>query len=368
MTTNQNKTIYFKGLNGIRSIAALIVVIWHIDQSSFLYSIQSKDFYLNGMASRAVDLFFVLSGFLITFLLLKEKEEFGRIDFKKFYLRRIYRIWPLYYLAVIISFVLYYFDLIEVGKSFFISALFYIFMLANVAFTTGFYIKSIEPLWSVGVEEQFYAFWPIIINKFKKLELVFLSIFLIIALIRVFFFYYFLNQQSFFVEFLYYFRINIMAIGALGAYWFYNKSNCLKFIYRKDIQILAWAVLLVSIFYKPLHIRTFIDAELNSVFYLIIILNVSTNSNSIFSLENRVFNFLGKISYGIYVYHMLLIHIVAIPIQKLNIRMNYFVLQIILILITIIISYLSYIYFEKYFLNKKMKYMKVKSTNVKKNE
>ena len=360
---NQREIIYFKGLNGIRAIAALTVIIWHIDQFSFLYDIQSKGFYRNGMASRAVDLFFVLSGFLITFLLLKEKEQYGRIDFKKFYFRRIYRIWPLYYLAVLITVIFYYFDLIEIDESFFLSTLLYVFMLANVAFTTGFSMKPIEPLWSVGAEEQFYAFWPVVINKFKKLELVFLAIFIIVVLIRIFFFYYFLNQQSYFVNFLYYFRINIMAVGALGAYWLYKKSNYLKYIYRKDFQIIAWAVLLIGILYKPLHIRTYIDSEINSIFYLIIILNVSTNSNSIFNLENKFFNFLGKISYGTYVYHMLLIHIFAILIHNLNIKLNYVSLQFILILTTIAISYFSYIYFERYFLNKKIKFMKVRSTN-----
>lgn len=355
--------IYFKGLNGIRAIAALIVVIWHIDQLSYLFDIHPKYFYRNGMASRAVDLFFVLSGFLITFLLLKEKEQYGVVDFKKFYLRRIFRIWPSYYLAVIITFLLYYFDLIEVEKSFFVSALLYIFMLANVAFSLGIHLLPIAPLWSVGVEEQFYAFWPFVVNKLKNLGLVFLSIFVIGALIRILFVYYYLNQESDIVDFLYYFRINIMAMGALGAYLLYEKSNYLKYIYRKDVQIIAWSVLFISIFYKPPHLREYIDAEMNSVFYLIIILNVASNSNSIFNLENKLFNFLGRISYGIYVYHMLLINVIAIILKKIDIKLNYLSVQLILISTTILVSYLSYNYFETYFLNKKKKYMKVKSTN-----
>jgi peptidoglycan/LPS O-acetylase OafA/YrhL len=355
--------IYFKGLNGIRALAALIVVIWHVDQLSYLFDINPKYFYLNGMASRAVDLFFVLSGFLITFLLLKEKEQYGVIDFKKFYLRRIFRIWPSYYLAVIITFLLYYFDLIEVEKTFFVSALLYIFMLANVAYSLGIHLLPIAPLWSVGVEEQFYAFWPFVVSKLKNLGLVFVSIFVIGALIRIIFVYYYLNQQSDIVDFLYYFRINIMAMGALGAYWLYEKSNYLKYIYRKDVQIIAWSVLFISIFYKPPHLRVYIDAEINSVFYLIIILNVASNSNSIFNLENKLFNFLGRISYGIYVYHMLLINVMAIIFKKIDIKLNYLSVQLILISTTILVSYLSYNYFETYFLNKKKKYMKVKSTN-----
>jgi len=86
------KPKYFKGLNGIRAIASILVVIWHIDQYAYLFSITPFGFHKNGMAGNAVDMFFVLSGFLITYLLLTEKEKTKTIDFKKFYLRRIYRI------------------------------------------------------------------------------------------------------------------------------------------------------------------------------------------------------------------------------------------------------------------------------------
>lgn len=65
--------IYFKGLNGIRAIASLIVLLWHTDQFSYLFNINSIGIHENGMANYAVNMFFVLSGFLITFLLLIEK-------------------------------------------------------------------------------------------------------------------------------------------------------------------------------------------------------------------------------------------------------------------------------------------------------
>src|SRR5579863_968679 len=100
--TEANSPLYFKGLNGVRAIAALIVLVCHIDQFSRLFNVQKIGFYEHGMASYAVDMFFVLSGYLITYLLFAEKEKTGTIRLKKFYLRRILRIWPLYYLTVII--------------------------------------------------------------------------------------------------------------------------------------------------------------------------------------------------------------------------------------------------------------------------
>lgn len=359
----EGEIIYFKGLNGIRAIASIIVVIWHVDQYSALFNIESKGFCLNGMATRAVDLFFVLSGFLITFLLLKEKEQYGKIDLKKFYLRRILRIWPIYYLVVLIAFLIYFFNILTPENSLIISAFFYLFFLANIAFSTGYDLKAITPLWSVGVEEQFYLFWPIIISKLKKYEFFFIIIFISGAVIRVFFSFFIFNKNLDFIHFLYNFKINIMSLGALGAYWIYNSSKYLNLIYRKDIQIVSWSVLLISIFYKPLHVLSVFDSELNSIFYFVIILNVSNNKNTLITLENEMFKFFGKISYGVYIYHMLLIHVLSIIVKKIDIKFNYFSLQFFILIITIFISWFSYIYFEKYFLKKKNNYMKIKSTN-----
>ena len=86
---------YFKGLDTLRAIAALVVVIAHIELHKYLNNIPNvvnHPFIKIPDGHIAVILFFVLSGFLITFLLIKEKEKKGRISLKNFYLRRIFRI------------------------------------------------------------------------------------------------------------------------------------------------------------------------------------------------------------------------------------------------------------------------------------
>lgn len=100
----KDRISYFPGLNGLRAIAALVVIVWHAD--IFIVSFSLADFGLkqSGLAGYAVNLFFVLSGFLITYLLMVEKEKTGTIDVKKFYMRRVLRIWPLYYVSILISF------------------------------------------------------------------------------------------------------------------------------------------------------------------------------------------------------------------------------------------------------------------------
>ena len=85
--------LYLPGLNGIRAIAAMAVIITHINNRLEYYGIPNAP--LLDLASYGVTIFFTLSGFLITFLLLKELEKTNTIDVKKFYMRRVLRIWPL---------------------------------------------------------------------------------------------------------------------------------------------------------------------------------------------------------------------------------------------------------------------------------
>ena len=268
-----NKPVYFKGLNGIRAIAALIVVFWHTDQFiPDLFNTPSFGFNKNGMAGYAVDMFFVLSGFLITYLLFVEKDKTKTIDLKKFYMRRIYRIWPLYYLAVCIVLVLIYFDIIPFnGNNIYHSILLYLFLLANAAKILGLKLPFVSPLWSVGVEEQYYLIWPHIIKRtsaYLKTFILFLILFWSIKLAC----YFFLSPDSMAYKFLSITRLNIMCLGAIGAHFVYSKHKILTIIYKKEIQVIAWLVLIISCVYRPIHLFSFIDPELNAVFYLLVLI------------------------------------------------------------------------------------------------
>jgi len=100
------KKRYFPNLNGIRAIAASLVVFHHLEQAKHALGIANVyDMPIIQHAGRlGVGLFFVLSGFLITYLLLEERGRFGDVDAKKFYLRRVFRIWPIYFLIIGLSF------------------------------------------------------------------------------------------------------------------------------------------------------------------------------------------------------------------------------------------------------------------------
>ena len=98
---------HLKGLDTLRAVAALIVVWSHIEFIKGLKGLPKNNFILFPNAHFSVTLFFVLSGFLITFLLTREFQKYKTISFKSFYLRRILRIWPLYYLVLFLSYFLY---------------------------------------------------------------------------------------------------------------------------------------------------------------------------------------------------------------------------------------------------------------------
>lgn len=155
-----NKTLHFSGLNGLRAIAAIAVVFGHTSQylESFGLSVISFGKYADGspkslyLAQYGVTIFFALSGFLITYLLLEEKKQHN-INIKNFYIRRILRIWPLYYLYFFLSlFTLYIFKLPFEKET----ILFYIFLSANIPFILNISIGFLGHYWSLGVEEQFY--------------------------------------------------------------------------------------------------------------------------------------------------------------------------------------------------------------------
>ena len=117
----KNDKIYFSNLDAIRFIAAAMVFLGHGLRNAYIYLPIQNNFigkFLNliSKAGTGVSIFFVLSGFLITYLLISEFELNARISIKKFYIRRILRIWPLYFAVVIFSFFLYPFlkDIVKV--------------------------------------------------------------------------------------------------------------------------------------------------------------------------------------------------------------------------------------------------------------
>ncbi len=356
--------IYFKGLNGIRAIAAFIVITFHIDQFLRLFGLKSFGYHNTGMAGFGVTLFFVLSGYLITYLLLTEKQTYGKVDLLKFYKRRILRIWPIYYLVIIITILLVATGALMVIDHKIVGNIFlYLFLLAN--FTSGNMIP-LTPLWSIGVEEQFYLFWPVMLNASKDVFRSLVGIIILYLIIKIAFR---IFENGDLYSIVYITAFDAMAIGGIMANLVFKKHAALNFFYNPVLQFVSWLFLGVSIFYKPVHLFSLFDSEMHAVFYSIIIVNVSTNPRTLVNLENKIMNFLGRISYGLYVYHMLIIWVLSLilknRIQALspNKSIQYVIIYALIYSITIFVAYLSYRYFESYFLKLKARFSKIHSTN-----
>jgi peptidoglycan/LPS O-acetylase OafA/YrhL len=159
---------FFGSLDGLRALSIIGVIWFHSWWSTPYYSQLTKIPVLR-QGEWGVDIFFAISGFLITTLLLRERERSGTISIRDFYIRRSLRIWPLYYAVVALYVVIMLFFEPDAGR---VRTFFHYLP----GFLTYTYTWCITPKWPTGpfnlawtlaTEEQFYAFWPIVLRFFR---------------------------------------------------------------------------------------------------------------------------------------------------------------------------------------------------------
>jgi peptidoglycan/LPS O-acetylase OafA/YrhL len=374
-----NNISYFNGLNALRFFAAYGVVLHHAEQIRMKYGMfHLKPYILFNNGSIAVDFFFVLSGFLITYLLLKEQYKSGKVSVKKFYMRRILRIWPLYFLLVFTGTLLvprliavagYDYDMPYRFSDTFGYFLFFMPFMVNLKY--GHHL--LEPLWSIGVEEIFYLLWAPLFKFFKNhilkiiLTVIFVKLLLSLIVYRI-------EIQNIFIQILLTLKFEAMAIGGLGAYYIFNRTKAISqsALFSRPIQFILFLFIIARLFFCnyltsrfrffDLLISTPVFSDYLLMFIFIwLIINIALNTQSIIKLNNKQLNFLGEISYGIYMYHMLVIFgITWICKDYLN-RMpgilSTLVFYFILTIGVILIAYGSKRFFENYFMRLKAKFI-----------
>ena len=367
--------VYFKNLHGFRFFAAALVMLSHIElfkKRVGLHNLWDTPFFFEA-GSAGVDFFFVLSGFLITTLLLKEQERTGTIDLRKFYMRRILRIWPLYYLIVIVCYFIVplirafyiagYSEIIY--ESFFPKLLYSVFFMPNVALSLFEEIPYAAPLWSVGVEEQFYLFWPLLLLGFpKKLRLIsgFILLFIGIKACFILFNSIFHLDKIWFEKIknlLVATRMECMGIGGLGAYLLYKKHWIGEVLKSNGAMAVVLFFLPFTIWFSKFLFE--MHHIVLAILFLIVIINGATNSRTPLKLENKTFLMLGNISYGLYLWHSICIGLVINFLRHNEFFMvNTVLLNLALYVgtfsISILIAWLSYGFFETPFLNLKRKF------------
>jgi peptidoglycan/LPS O-acetylase OafA/YrhL len=235
---------------------------------------------------------------------------------------------------------------------------------ANVAFVYFPTVAYANILWSVAVEEQFYLFWPHVITL--KRNLFWIMLLLLVGYLALKFYSGNLDRQ---LELLVIrTRFSAMIIGGIGAYLVFTKHALIRYVYARMTQVFLFLLFGLLLLERVdfMSLELFQD-EFLALVVCGLILNIATNRNSILKLEHPLLNYFGKISYGLYVYHLFAVVIVlkllpaVLPIQDWSPWISYPVSLGLILLLTTGISYLSYRYFESYFLRKKVKFSTVVS-------
>lgn len=313
---------YFENLDGLRFMLAMIVFFAHAQFGVGLKSICPNDtlqrlisVFTNGYYG--VSFFFVLSGFLITYLMLEEQETTANFSVRNFYIRRILRIWPVYYAVLLFSYLIYPVVKTAIGYTDQnpYNLLYQVLFLANFDSIRIHQqdLVGVAPMmvginWSVSIEEQFYLIWPILflVCRGRKFIIAILITMATSCVFRT------LNTDDGAV--IYYHTLAVMSDLALGAGFaylaFYRQAAVIGFfrqipragilvVYGAGIAFLMYNDITYSSKFLATHSRI-----LNTLFFVFIILEQSYAANSFFkfSASKRISSF-GKYTYGLYMLH-----------------------------------------------------------------
>ncbi|HEY4245803.1 MAG TPA: acyltransferase [Lacunisphaera sp.] len=306
---------YHPELDVLRFGAFLAVFIDHvIPQTPDLYVSHGiphfvAAFIVNAVSSGrfGVMLFFLLSSYLITALLLREHAVRGRLDLRSFYIRRALRIWPLYFFFIALCF--WVMPAVTLGWPQISNVHKVSFALFVANWSIVFFGPPHTPaivLWSVSVEEQFYIFWPLVLvvfgcNQLRRLAYILLAI---ATLTRLALIPFHLPNSSIwpntFVE------LDPIAIGALLAWLFRNSPPSFPFSLRMLLLFVGMALPMTALFYFGLTGWGILaTGPLVTAGAGMVLVAVLTDSPSTW-LRAGPLVYLGKISYGLYVFHMLM--------------------------------------------------------------
>lgn len=368
--------VFFPNLDGLRFVCFFMVFLFHINKTvSENYLNNHHDvpgffkifglFVQNG--SLGVNFFFVLSGFLITFLLIKEKEYTGKIHVGNFYVRRILRIWPLFYLCVFIGFIIFPYVAQYIGLAPGETArpLYYVFFLNNFDV-----IKNGAPnslilgiLWSIAIEEQFYLSWPLLLSFiplrfFKYACIGILAGSLVFRTIH--------HDQPDVLYFNTFAVIGDMALGGLFAYFTSYPNRFLRYVTNMSrwqiimIYIIAGGLFLLrrKLFYSGVPYTAVPERLIIAFFFGLIIVEQNFAKRSLYKFSRfKTMSRLGIYTYGLYCLHF--IGIYAAMALVLQLGGNHFslasnlIMAVLALIITVALSLLSYHLFEKKFLTLK---------------
>ena len=323
---------YNPSIDGLRGIAISLVLIFHIWPEYFSFG------YVG------VDIFFVLSGYLIT-QIIYTKLESNSFSLKEFYRNRIRRIFPALIVVLVTTLLIGYLfmfpsELEQLGKHIKSSAFFYenFRLIGEVGYwDESAALKPLLHFWSLAIEEQFYIFWPLVLILLYKIRLnivltlaiLFLILFMIPLITEIDKFYHTLS------------RAWELALGGLVFIISYKYKNIFNLLNKYKIFIYLGFFISILISYNNTSFSTF-KTFIIVFFSALLILSLSYDkSKTIFS--NSILVFIGLISFPLYLWHYVLISYTHIFGFEIDMSIG-----LILISLSIVLSYLTYRYIEIY--------------------
>jgi peptidoglycan/LPS O-acetylase OafA/YrhL len=341
------QTRHFGSLDGVRCLSILAVIWHHVPHQT-----EGRPMFQRGFLG--VDMFFVLSGFLIVTLLLRERDRTGGISLRNFYARRTLRIFPIYYL-LIFGVLLAYLVTSRQSQN---AQLYFASLPAMLTYTCNWIViaaPNMGGLWSLATEEQFYLAWPTI-EKYLRPWLVWVVLALVLLINQ------FINfgladgliaraygaspdaepaiLQTTFTP---------IALGVLLAHALHRRrsfAGVFRLVGWRAAPIVLFALLLMELEFAPVDISGLPRLVMQSTFALLLASLVVREDH----LARPVLDFwpvrrLGIVSYGMYLYHMWVIHVVRVGFDKVGVT-DSLVFYLVAIAATAIVSEISFRFIE----------------------